>query len=68
MMIARVSLDLAKNVFHVPGVDEHGKVVLRKHLRPRQSAWVPQTSCPVRDWEGGLRRCPSLGTPHQATK
>lgn len=33
MQIVRVGLDLAKNVFEVCGVDEHGKIVLRKRLR-----------------------------------
>jgi transposase len=34
MQITTVGLDLAKNVFQVHGVNEHGKVVLRKQLRP----------------------------------
>jgi len=33
MVISRIGLDLAKNVFQVHGVDEHGKTVLRKTLR-----------------------------------
>ena len=33
MQIVRIGLDLAKYVFHLHGVDEHGKVVLRKTLR-----------------------------------
>lgn len=33
MQITTVGLDLAKNVFQVHGVNEHGKVVLRKQLR-----------------------------------
>ena len=33
MNIVRIGLDLAKYVFHLHGVDEHGKVVLRKTLR-----------------------------------
>lgn len=32
MQISTVGLDLAKNVFQVHGVNEHGKVVLRKQL------------------------------------
>lgn len=32
MKIARVGLDLAKNVLQVHGVDEHGKTVLRRQL------------------------------------
>ena len=33
MNIVRIGLDLAKYVFHLHGVDERGKVVLRKALR-----------------------------------
>jgi transposase len=33
MKVRVIGLDLAKNVFQVHGVDEHGKVVLRKQLR-----------------------------------
>lgn len=32
MQIVRIGLDIAKNVFQVHGVDEHGKVVIRKQL------------------------------------
>ncbi len=38
MKITTVGIDLAKNVFQVHGVDEHGKVVLRKQLRRDQMA------------------------------
>ena len=38
MQIAAVGLDLAKNVFQVHGVNEHGTVVLRKQLRRDQVA------------------------------
>lgn len=36
MKITRIGLDIAKNVFEVHGVDEHGKVVLRKTLKRDQ--------------------------------
>ncbi len=36
MKITTIGIDLAKNVFQVHGVDEHGKVVLRKQLRRNQ--------------------------------
>jgi transposase len=32
MQIVRIGLDIAKNGFQVHGVDEHGKVVVRKQL------------------------------------
>jgi len=38
MQITTVGLDLAKNVFQVHGVNEYGKVVLRKQLRRDQVA------------------------------
>lgn len=38
MKITRIGLDLAKLVFQVHGVDEHGRVVLRKQLRRDQVA------------------------------
>jgi transposase len=36
MKITTIGLDLAKNVFQVHGVDEHGKAVLRKTLKRNQ--------------------------------
>ena len=43
MNIRRIGLDLAKNVFTVCGVDEHGQVVVRKTLRRDQVlAWFAQ--------------------------
>ena len=38
MQIATVGLELAKNVFQVHGVNEHGKVMLRKQLHRDQLA------------------------------
>ncbi|MGK6307836.1 IS110 family transposase [Variovorax sp. DT-64] len=38
MKITTIGIDLAKNVFQVHGVDEHGKAVLRKQLRRDQMA------------------------------
>ena len=40
MQVTTVGLDLAKNVFQVHGVNEHGKVVLRKQLQARPSCGV----------------------------
>jgi transposase len=36
MSITTIGIDLAKNVFHVHGVDAAGTVVVRKSLRRRQ--------------------------------
>lgn len=38
MQITTIGIDLAKNVFQVHGVSEHGKAVLRKQLRRDQMA------------------------------
>lgn len=38
MNITTVGLDLAKNVFQVHGVNEHGKAVLKKQLKRAQVA------------------------------
>jgi len=36
MKITTIGIDLAKNVFQLHGVDERGKVVLRRQLRRDQ--------------------------------
>ena len=38
MKITTIGIDLAKNVFQVNGVDEHGKAVLNKPLKREQMA------------------------------
>lgn len=38
MEITTIGLDLAKNVFQVHGINEHGKAVLRKQLKRDQVA------------------------------
>ena len=38
MKITTVGIDLAKNLFQVHGVNEHGKAVLKKQLRRDQVA------------------------------
>lgn len=38
MKVTTAGIDLAKNVFQVHGVDEHGKTVLRKQLKREQMA------------------------------
>lgn len=56
MQIATVGLDLAKNLFQVHGVNEHGKVVLRKQLRRDQVAafFANLPACRV-----GMKACSS---------
>jgi transposase len=36
MKIVRIGIDLAKNIFHLHGVDEHGKRVFSKQLKRKQ--------------------------------
>jgi len=45
MKITTVGIDLAKNVFHVHGVDQRGKVVVQKRLRRQQvlTFFTPKT-------------------------
>ena len=38
MKITTVGIDLAKNVFQIHAVDEHGKTVLKKQLKRDQVA------------------------------
>jgi transposase len=56
MKITTIGIDLAKNVFQVHGVDERGKVVLRKQLRREQMAvfFVTLPSCLI-----GMEACGS---------
>jgi len=56
MNITTVGIDLAKNVFQVHGVDERGKVVLRKAVKRAELAkvFVKMPSCLI-----GLEACGS---------
>jgi transposase len=38
MKLSTVGIDLAKNVFQVHGIDQHGKVLVKKQLRRDQMA------------------------------
>ena len=54
MEITTVGIDLAKNVFQVHGVDQRGKVVVRKRLRRQQvlTFFTQQPPCLV-----GMEAC-----------
>ena len=54
MKVTAIGIDLAKNVFQVHGVDEHGRVVLRKQLRRSQvmTFFAQRTPCLV-----GMEAC-----------
>ncbi len=38
MKVTTVGIDLAKQVFQIHGVDEHGKAIIKKQLRRAQMA------------------------------
>lgn len=63
MQITTVGIDLAKNVFQVDGVNEHGKATLRKRLRRDQVAlfFANLPSCVI-----GMEAC--AGAHHWARK
>jgi hypothetical protein len=61
MKIMTVGIDLAKNVFQVHGVNEHGKTVLRKQLKRDQVATF-FAIMPQCDRYGGLWKRPPLGS------
>jgi transposase len=54
MKIKTIGIDLAKNVFQVHGIDEHGKTDLKKQLRRDQMAafFVNLPSCLI-----GMEAC-----------
>jgi len=56
MQVTRLGLDIAKSVFQVHGVDEHGKVVVRKQLsRSKVLAYFAQVpACRI-----GIEACGS---------
>jgi transposase len=60
MKMTTVGLDLAKNVFQVHAMNEHGKAVLRKQLsRDLVAAFFANLPGPRR--HGGLRQRSPLG-------
>jgi transposase len=46
MQVTTIGLDIAKSVFQVHGVDERGRVVLRKRLA-RAKVWSSSPTCRV---------------------
>ena len=52
--VTTVGIDLAKNIFHLHGVDEHGKVVLRKRLTRGR---LPQFVANLPDCVIGIESC-----------
>ena len=56
MNISTIGLDLAKNVFQVHGIDDTGKVIVRRSLRRRLPLFGKLEPCLI-----GLEAC---GTSH----
>ena len=48
MKVTAIGIDLAKSVLQVHGVDEHGKMVIRKQLRRGQVPLPPGVRQPVK--------------------
>lgn len=70
MKITTIGIDLAKNVFQVYGVDEHGKVLLKKQLKRDQMLFfLPTSPLPFLAWKPvaahtiGPTSCKGWGIP-----
>ena len=61
MSIITVGIDLAKNVFAVPGVDDTGKPELDRPKVPRVGLLPLIAQFPLSDWHGSLLRRAPLG-------
>jgi len=62
MEVRTLGIDLAKNLFHVHGVDGQGRTVVQRQLRRRQLLpFVAQLQPCLVAIDGGLRRSPLLG-------
>ena len=63
MNIMRVGVDLAKNVFHVHGVDGNEQPVWRRRLTRGEMAQDAggEGRARLRDWDGGVCECSPLG-------
>jgi hypothetical protein len=57
MQLTTIGIDLAKNVFQVPGVNEHGKAGLRKQLRQAKCPFPHECS----DRGVGFQVCEDMG-------
>ena len=61
MQIVRIGLDLAKYVFEVHGVDQHGKTAVRKRLRRDAVSRFFANLAPRSVGHGSLERGALLG-------
>ena len=57
-----IGLDLAKSVFQVHGIDERGKVRVRKQLRRKEERGFFSQLAPLSSGAGSVWECPLLGT------
>ena len=65
MKITTIGIDLAKEVFQIHGVDDHGKTVLRKQLRQNKMTNIFLKFRALFDWHGNMRQFSPLGEKAQ---
>lgn len=61
MKATTIGIDLAKHLFQLHGVDQHGKTVLKRQLKRDQMLSFFTNLPPMPDRHGGMRQCPLLG-------
>jgi len=61
MKITTIGLDLAKNIFQIHGVDQHGKTIVRKQFKRAEMSPLLRQSALVPDRHGILRQRTPLG-------
>ena len=64
MNITTIGIDLAKTVFAVHGVNEHGRAVLKK-IETRSGYGVLRKPISLSDWDGGVWERAPLGSQAQ---
>ena len=61
MNVTTIGIDLAKLVFQVHGVDDHGNAVIRKQLKRTEVANFFAQLAGVPDRDGGVQQCAPSG-------
>ena len=62
--ISVIGIDIAKRVFHLVGLDERGKIVLRKRCSRGEVLPFMANLGPCHHWHGGVRGRSLLGAAH----
>jgi hypothetical protein len=63
-VIATIGIDIAKNTFHVIGLEDKGAIILR-HKLSRGQVYARLANIPLLDRHGGVRRGASPGPTTQ---